>query len=57
MRASEALLVGQRPATALWARAADRAVEGARPLSGNAYKVRLLRRTIIRALELTGDIA
>ena len=32
-------------------------VDGARPLSGNGYKVRLLRQTIIRALEMAGDIA
>jgi len=57
LRASEALLVGQRADGAAWARAADRAVEGARPLSGNGYKVRLLRQTIIRALEMAGDIA
>jgi xanthine dehydrogenase YagS FAD-binding subunit len=56
MRASEAALVGQKADGAAWARAADRAVEGARPLSGNGYKVRLLRRTIIRTLEMAGDM-
>jgi xanthine dehydrogenase YagS FAD-binding subunit len=56
MRASEAVLVGQRPAAAAWARAADRATEGARPLSGNGYKVPLLRQTIFHALETAGDI-
>ena len=57
MRASEKALIGQPPGAAAWTRAADRAVDGARPLSGNRYKVRLLRQTIIRALEMTGGIA
>ena len=52
----EAALVGQKADGAAWARAADRALEGARPLSGNGYKVRLLRRTIIRTLEMAGDM-
>jgi xanthine dehydrogenase YagS FAD-binding subunit len=57
MRASEALLVGQPAGAVAWARAAEHAIEGARPLSGNGYKVRLLHQTIIRALEMTGEIA
>ena len=55
MRASEALLADRRPSRAAWENAADRATEGARPLSDNGYKVELLRRTIIRALEIAGD--
>jgi xanthine dehydrogenase YagS FAD-binding subunit len=55
LRASEAALAGQRPGRAAWERAADRAIEGARPLSDNGYKVELLRRTVIRGLEMTGE--
>lgn len=51
LRVSEAFLVGRRPDTDAWNDAADRAIEGARPLAGNGYKVELLRRTVIRALE------
>jgi xanthine dehydrogenase YagS FAD-binding subunit len=57
MRASEGALVGERPGPKAWTRAADLAIAGARPLSGNAYKVRLLRQTIIRALDMAGEIA
>lgn len=57
MRASEAVLVDQRVDRAAWERAADRAIEGARSLSDNGYKVELLRRTIIRALEMAGETA
>ena len=57
LRASEAALVGQRPHRSTWEAAADLATDGARPLSGNHFKVELLRRTIIRALEMTGDTA
>jgi xanthine dehydrogenase YagS FAD-binding subunit len=53
MRDSEAVLVGQSPSRPLFERAAARAVDGARPLSGNAYKIVLLQRTIVRALEMT----
>ncbi|MDB5040295.1 MAG: xanthine dehydrogenase family protein subunit, partial [Candidatus Eremiobacteraeota bacterium] len=51
-RASEAALVGRRPHADAWRTAADRATDGARALSGNGYKVELLRRTIVRALEM-----
>jgi xanthine dehydrogenase YagS FAD-binding subunit len=51
-RASETALVGRRPDADAWRTAADRAIDGARALSGNGYKVELLRRTIIRALEM-----
>jgi len=55
MRASEAALAGQRPGRTAWEEAAARAVSGAKPLSGNGYKVELLRRTIVRALEMAGE--
>jgi xanthine dehydrogenase YagS FAD-binding subunit len=51
-RASEAALVGRRPDADAWQTAADRAIDGATALSGNSYKVELLRRTIIRALDM-----
>jgi xanthine dehydrogenase YagS FAD-binding subunit len=57
MRSSESALIGLRPGRGAWEQAADLAIEGARGLSGNAYKITLLRRTIIRALELTGGPA
>ncbi|NBH09084.1 xanthine dehydrogenase family protein subunit M, partial [Amycolatopsis sp. SID8362] len=54
--AVEAALRG-RPATqATFEEAAAAAADGARPLSGNGYKVPLLKRTIVRALlELTEE--
>jgi xanthine dehydrogenase YagS FAD-binding subunit len=52
MRATEETLVGQRPDRAVFERAAERAVEGARPLAYNHYKIPLLQRTIVRALEM-----
>jgi xanthine dehydrogenase YagS FAD-binding subunit len=57
LRASEAALVGQLPTRAAWEDAAAFATEGARPLSGNHFKVELLRRTIVRTLEMTGEAA
>jgi xanthine dehydrogenase YagS FAD-binding subunit len=52
MRASEALLVGHVPSREIFERAAARSIDGARPLSDNAYKIPLLQRTIVRALEM-----
>ncbi len=57
LRASEAALAGQRAGPSAWQAAADHGIEGATPLSGNAFKVELLRRTIVRALEMTGAAA
>jgi xanthine dehydrogenase YagS FAD-binding subunit len=57
MRASEEVLIGERVTPDTFERAGARAVEGARPLSQNGYKVELLRRTIIRALEETAAAA
>ncbi len=57
LRAAEAAVVGRRPTGATWQSAAERAVEGARPLSGNGYKVELLRRTVARALEMASEAA
>jgi xanthine dehydrogenase YagS FAD-binding subunit len=52
MRASENALLGQRAERAFFEQAAARATEGAKPLSQNAFKIELLRRTIVRALEM-----
>ncbi|TKA95722.1 xanthine dehydrogenase family protein subunit M, partial [Cereibacter changlensis] len=54
-REAEQALVGQ-PATAeSFARAAELAVEGARPSGDNAAKIELARRIAIRALSLAAD--
>jgi xanthine dehydrogenase YagS FAD-binding subunit len=57
MYAVEAALVGRRAQRATFEIAAQRAIEGARSLSGNHFKVDLLPRTITRALEMAGDVA
>jgi xanthine dehydrogenase YagS FAD-binding subunit len=57
MRACEELLIGRPPERAAFEAAAEVAVEGARPLQHNHYKVELLPRTIVRALEMAGEVA
>jgi xanthine dehydrogenase YagS FAD-binding subunit len=57
MRACEDALVGKPPDRQTFEAAARFAPEGARPLSGNRYKVELLPRTIVRALEMAGEVA
>ncbi|TGN90309.1 xanthine dehydrogenase family protein subunit M [Bradyrhizobium yuanmingense] len=57
MRAVEAALIGKVPGRQVFEAAARLALEGARPLSGNHYKLELLPRTIVRAFEMTGGIA
>jgi xanthine dehydrogenase YagS FAD-binding subunit len=57
LRRCEDALIGQRADRAAWQAAADLATEGARPLSGNHFKVELLRRTVVRALEMIGEPA
>ncbi|WP_338899706.1 xanthine dehydrogenase family protein subunit M [Streptomyces sp. TG1A-60] len=54
LTAVERQLVGQRPSNALWAKAAKRAADGARPLQHNRFKVELLKRTIERQLRVVG---
>jgi xanthine dehydrogenase YagS FAD-binding subunit len=56
LRDCEAALVGQRPGRPAIATAAALAARGARPLHHNHYKVQLLPRTIVRALEMAGEI-
>jgi xanthine dehydrogenase YagS FAD-binding subunit len=57
LHGSEATLIGQRPGRAVYREAAERAVEGARPLAYNGFKIELLTRTIVRALEQVGGPA
>jgi xanthine dehydrogenase YagS FAD-binding subunit len=57
MRASEDALAGRAPGRRAFADAARLAAQGARPLAGNRYKIELLPRTIVRALEMAGEIA
>lgn len=49
-RAAEALLTGQRVTAEVASAAADAAVEEAQPMSANAYKVRIARTAVQRAL-------
>jgi xanthine dehydrogenase YagS FAD-binding subunit len=53
--AVEEALVGERPSDRLWAEAAGRAADGARPLQHNRFKVELLKRTVERQLRTVGD--
>jgi xanthine dehydrogenase YagS FAD-binding subunit len=52
--AVERVLVGKAPSPRLWAKAAEHAADGAAPLSGNQFKVELLRRTVARQLAIIG---
>ncbi|MGW2650309.1 FAD binding domain-containing protein [Streptomyces sp. NPDC001393] len=52
--AVEEHLVGERPSESLWASAAERAADGARPLTHNRFKVELLQRTVERQLRIVG---
>ncbi|MDA4117080.1 MAG: xanthine dehydrogenase family protein subunit M [Thaumarchaeota archaeon] len=56
LRASEQALVGKAPERDVFQLAAAQAIQGARPLPGNRYKVELLQRTIVRALEMARDV-
>jgi xanthine dehydrogenase YagS FAD-binding subunit len=51
---SEAVLVGRAPDAQAIAAAGDMAVEHARPLAHNGFKVALLRNAVIRALQTIG---
>ena len=57
MRASEEALIGRAPNREAFEAAARLALEGVRSFSGNRYKVELLPRTMVRALEMAGEIA
>lgn len=57
LRDSEAALIGQRPERSAFEAAAKLAIREAKPLQHNHYKVQLLPATIVRALEMAGDMA
>jgi xanthine dehydrogenase YagS FAD-binding subunit len=57
LRACEATLVGRPPERRTFEAAAQLAAQGAHPLQHNRYKVDLLPRTVVRALELAGEVA
>ncbi len=57
LRACEEALIGKRPIRQAFEAAARLAVQGARPLPGNHYKIELLPRTMVRALEMAGEVA
>ena len=54
---AEAALVGRAPTKAIFTEAAALAVEGARPLAQNGFKITLLRRAVLRALTTIGGQA
>lgn len=54
---AEALLVGRAPGDDAFGAAADLLLQGATPASGNAFKVTLARRAIVRALQNAGEQA
>lgn len=54
LAACEQALVGKAPERAAFQAAAALALDGARALPGNRYKLDLLPRTIVRALEMAG---
>jgi xanthine dehydrogenase YagS FAD-binding subunit len=56
LRECESALVGLRPDRASFEAAAKLATRGARPLHHNQYKLELLPRTIVRALEMVGEV-
>jgi xanthine dehydrogenase YagS FAD-binding subunit len=51
-REAEALLAGAQPEPAVFRRAAEAALEDARPSGDNAFKIELARRIVVRALTL-----
>jgi len=48
----ESALIGKSATDATWDAAADRAAEGAQPARQNAFKLKLMQRTVRRALQL-----
>lgn len=54
LTAVEQYLTGRPPSPRLFAEAAERAADGARPLSGNGFKVELVKRTVERQLRVVG---
>jgi xanthine dehydrogenase YagS FAD-binding subunit len=56
-REAEAVLAGQPASEASFQRAAEAALQGAKPLAHNAYKVELAKRAVVRALLRAGKLA
>ena len=56
-RKAEGVLAGQRATEASFRKAAEAALEDARPLAHNAYKVELAKRAIVRALSRASRLA
>lgn len=56
MRSCERALIGKPPNRSTFEAAAQFALQGAHSLSGNGYKVELPPRTIVRTLEMAGDV-
>jgi xanthine dehydrogenase YagS FAD-binding subunit len=54
---AEQLLIGQRPAKASFLTAADELLRGAQAYRDNGFKVELARRSIVRALSMTAQLA
>ncbi|MFI4987505.1 MAG: FAD binding domain-containing protein [Alphaproteobacteria bacterium] len=57
MRAAEQALIGRAPDRRNFEAAARLALEGAEPRAGNRFKLELLPRTIVRALEMAAERA
>jgi len=57
LTASEAALTGAKLDRSIFAAAADQAREGAHPVVDNPFKIELLRRAVLRALETVGGEA
>ena len=55
MHGVEGALVGARNETESYRVAAERSIEGASPREGNAFKLELMKRTLVRALQNTGS--
>ena len=53
---SETALIGRAPGEAAFVTAAELAIEGARPLEKNAFKIPLLRTAVIRVLQTIGAL-
>lgn len=57
LRKCEAALIGKRLDRTTFEQAAQFALDGARPLEHNHYKASLLPKTIVRALEMAGEVS
>lgn len=57
MREAEQVLMGKRRSTAVFEAAARSTVTGATPAPDNRYKLQLLPRTVVRALEMASEVS